>query len=149
MEAPGYGLARRIPRLSKSEWRRVRFPPEYFFNTLTLYCYLARNATALQMPNQIQPGEKSRGGGVDGILRDRGQRGRQPLRPVRQQRRQAVVWQLELARQRLQRQRPDRGLQQLAIQIMVCARRQKLTASASRRAFSLFRRAVPRAWRIA
>ena len=51
----------------KSEYRRLRFPIEYF-----LVIFNRRNsveyAGGLIVPNKIQPQEYSRGGGIDGIL---------------------------------------------------------------------------------
>jgi len=77
-----------------------RFSPACNVFALYYYCYLVRGAGGLDIfdiPNSIQSREYSKDGGEDGFSHNRGERERQPQRPVRQSGRQALGRELELA----------------------------------------------------
>lgn len=108
----------RTPRRRMPEWRRVLlFASVHRIRAFKLLLLGAQNwrIRDLDIPHSIQSREYSRDGGADGFSHNRGERERQPQRPVWQSERQAVGRELELARQQLQPERSGGRVQKLAI----------------------------------
>ena len=111
--AQGQGSAWPSPAVACARTRADIFSFGAPCYTQYVCCYLVREVRELQIPDTIQPGENSKGGGADDSSHIRGERERQPQRPVPGSGRQALGPVLELARERRERQRPCRRLRQL------------------------------------